>query len=234
MKPNFKLDDISNTNGKVMADLNGRQLMELPYPLADFNPEITSGLKEEQECKYELSLDGITANYIPKPQSKAEEKELVQKFLEGLKKLFSVQDNWTFIQPLMLYVDYCVKCQTCNKACPIFEASGKQEIYRPTWRSEILRRIYRRYLNGENKVLAWLNGDDIELNWTTIARLAESAYRCTICRRCAQECPLGIDNGLITHELRKLFSQEMGIAPKELHEVGTVKQLKVGASAGRN
>jgi Fe-S oxidoreductase len=39
---------------------------------------------------------------------------------------------------------------------------------------------------------------------------------------------------LITHEIRKLFSQELGITNKELHEVGTVKQLDVGASTGIN
>jgi Fe-S oxidoreductase len=37
---------------------------------------------------------------------------------------------------------------------------------------------------------------------------------------------------LIGRELRKLFSQEMGIAPKELHDSGTVQQLRVGASTG--
>jgi Fe-S oxidoreductase len=114
----------------------------------------------------------------------------------------------------------------------VYTASGRQEIYRPTWRSEILRRLYHKYVNGGNGFLSRLNGDDIDLNWSTVARLAEAAYRCTICRRCAQTCPLGIDNGLVSHELRKLFSQEMGIAPKELHEKGTVQQLKVGASTG--
>lgn len=231
-KKGFKLNDISKDGGKPLANLNDRSLMALPCPLDKLNEEITSGLKEEQKQKYETSLDGITANYIPKPQSKEEEEALVRKFLDGLRKLFSTQDNWTFIQPLMLSLENCVKCQTCSEACPIYEASGRQEIYRPTWRSEILRRIYKKYLNGGNGLLSRLSGDDIELNWTTIARLAESAYRCTICRRCAQTCPLGIDNGLITHELRKLFSQEMGIAPKELHEKGTVLQLKVGASTG--
>jgi len=72
----------------------------------------------------------------------------------------------------------------------------------------------------------------VELNWTTIARLAESAYRCTLCRRCTQTCPIGIDNGLIAHEIRKLMSQELGLAAKELHEKGTVQQLEVGASTG--
>ncbi|MFC1909883.1 (Fe-S)-binding protein [Chloroflexota bacterium] len=228
----FKLNDISKKDGKPLANLNDRNLMSLPHPLNKLNEEISSGLKEEQKQKYEALLDGITANYIPKPQSKEEEDALVQKFLDGLRKLFSEKDNWTFIQPLMISLDQCVKCQTCNEACPIYTGSGRQEVYRPTWRSEILRRIYKKYIKGESGLLTRLKGDDIELNWPTIARLAESAYRCTLCRRCAQTCPLGIDNGLITHELRKLFSQEMGIAPKELHEKGTVLQLKSGSTTG--
>ena len=68
----------------------------------------------------------------------------------------------------------------------------------------------------------------------TITRLYELAYRCNLCRRCAQVCPIGIDNGLIAHELRKLFSQELGWAPRELHEKGTVLQLEVGSSTGMN
>jgi Fe-S oxidoreductase len=43
-----------------------------------------------------------------------------------------------------------------------------------------------------------------------------------------------VDNGLIAHEIRKIFSMEMGIAPKELHENGSVLQLKVGSSTGMN
>lgn len=228
----FNLNDISKNGGKPLVDLNGRHLLELPYPLEKFQKEIFSGLKPGPEKNCETALDGITACYIPKPQSVEEEQALVQKFLDGLHKLFSAQDNWTFLQPLAITMDNCVKCQTCNEACPVYIASGRQEIYRPTWRSEILRRLYHKYFNGGNGFLSRLNGDNIDLNWTTVARLAESAYRCTICRRCAQTCPLGIDNGLVTHELRKLFSQEMGIAPRELHEKGTVLQMKVGSSTG--
>ena len=43
-----------------------------------------------------------------------------------------------------------------------------------------------------------------------------------------------MDNGLIAHELRKLFSQEFGIAPKELHSQGAVTHLNVGSSTGMN
>ncbi|GAJ09198.1 unnamed protein product, partial [marine sediment metagenome] len=43
---------------------------------------------------------------------------------------------------------------------------------------------------------------------------------------------MGVDNALISRELRKLFSQELGWAPKELHEKGTVLQLAVGSATG--
>lgn len=75
-------------------------------------------------------------------------------------------------------------------------------------------------------------GGDIDINIETIMRLGELAYRCNLCRRCAQTCPLGLDNGLLAREIRKLFSMEMGMAPKPLHEKGTVNQLKTGSSTG--
>jgi Fe-S oxidoreductase len=72
----------------------------------------------------------------------------------------------------------------------------------------------------------------MELNWTTVTRLAELSYRCTLCRRCAQACPIGVDNALLTRELRKLFSQELGWSPEELHTKGTVLHLEVGSPTG--
>ena len=189
-------------------------------------------LTENQRNSYEHSLDGVSAVNIPRPKNKEEEDKLVASFLTGLKKLLSQENNWTFLQPLVLSLENCVKCHNCSEACPIFVASGRQEVYRPSYRAEVLRRIINKYLKKGGRTLAGFRGNDIELNWPTIARLAESAYRCTICRRCAQACPIGIDNGLITHEIRKLFSQEMNIAPKELHKSGSVQQLKTGASTG--
>ena len=134
--------------------------------------------------------------------------------------------------PLSLSLEYCAKCQTCSDACPIYVSSGKKEIYRPTFRAEVLRRIVNKYIRKQGAFSLKMTGNDIELNWKLVARLAELAYRCTLCRRCAQTCPIGVDNGLITHELRKLFSQELGIAPEELHAKGSVQHLQKGSSTG--
>lgn len=215
-----------------LAELNPADFVKLRPPFDDPTEHAqVRELTEEQKNKFDTSLDGYLALGLTKPQSEEEKEALVKKFLSGLKKLMSENENWTFLQPLMLSLEYCARCQTCAEACPIFEASGRQEIYRPTFRSEILRRIYNQYLKPGGKIRGKLTGG-IELNWNTIARLAELAYRCTLCRRCALTCPIGVDNGLIAHEIRKLFSQELGIAPRELHEKGTVQQLSIGASTG--
>jgi Fe-S oxidoreductase len=208
-------------------------LLPLPAPYEAFNAIALSPLKPERSGHIETSLDDTVAVGIPKPASRADEEALVQRFLSGLQKIFDRDNNWTFLQPLMLSMENCARCQTCAAACPVFEASGRQEIYRPTFRAEVLRRLYRRYVHKGWRIAARLGGNS-DLNWTTVARLAELAYRCTLCRRCAAVCPVGIDNGLIAREIRKLFSQEMGIAPKELHEKGTVQHLRVGSSTGMN
>ena len=232
MNQTIKVSDISRPS-KRLGHIEPADLPPLPPPYEDFNQMAIPELKAEKTASIENSLDDTVAIAIPKPADKEAEEKYIRAFLSGLRKLFEKENNWGFLQPLLLSMEHCARCQTCSEACPVFEMSGRQEIYRPTFRSEVLRRIYRKYIKPYGKITSALAGD-IDLNWTTIARLAELAYRCTLCRRCASVCPIGVDNALIAHEVRKLFSQEMGIAPRELHEKGTVQHLRVGSTTGMN
>ncbi len=232
MKDKLKLSDMSRPDRKPLTHLENEELMPLPYPLD--SPEKDHDWKtltEKVVASVECGLDDTCAINIPQPKTKEEEDELVRKFLAGLDKLFTKENNWTFLQPLILSMEHCAKCQTCSDACHIYEASGENEMYRPTFRSEIMRRLYFKSVKHGGVLSAWQHGD-IEINWPLVARLAELAYRCNLCRRCAQTCPIGADNGLVAHELRKLFSQELGINAKECHDNGSVLQLKVGSSTG--
>jgi Fe-S oxidoreductase len=231
---NFRIEDVSKPT-KQWTHVDRDDLMPLPEPLADKNAETKwEPLTDAEREKYEASLDDTLILDIPKPKTKEEEQELVRKFLSGLSKLFNEADNWPFLRPLTLTIEHCANCQTCSDSCHIFEASGRNPVYRPTCRAEILRRIYFKYIKpGGTFFGTWRHGD-IDLNWTTVARLAELSYRCNLCRRCAQTCPIGADNGLVAREIRKLFSQELGIYTKELHQNGTVLQLKVGSTTGMN
>jgi len=227
------VDEISKNADRQLVRVTNRDLITMPYPYEDFVTPDSTDTEPGQACPA-CSLDGVSVLSLPEPKNAEEEQALVQQFLSGLKKLLSRDQNWTFLQPLKLSLDYCAKCLACSEACPVYVASGGQEIYRPVYRSEVLRRIISKYLGKGGKAFARFTEGDIDLNWATIARLAELSYRCTICRRCAQACVRGVDNGLIAHELRKLFSQEMGIAPAELHQLGTVRQLEMGTSTGMN
>jgi Fe-S oxidoreductase len=230
----FRLNDISRPT-KQWSHVPIEDLMPLPPPLDDPGAEPPwKELSDEKRAQYEASLDDTLILDIPRPQSPEEEAQLVRKFLDGLAKLFRKEDNWPFLRPLTLTMEHCTNCQTCAESCHIFEASGRNPIYRPTCRSEILRRIYFDYIKPGGRFFGkWRHGA-IELNWRTVARLAELSYRCNICRRCAQTCPIGADNALVTRELRKIFSQEMDIHTKELHDKGSMLQLKVGSSTGMN
>jgi Fe-S oxidoreductase len=232
MKPKITLGDMSRTDRHTLAHLENADLMPLPAPLQDpANDHAWRPLSEQAKGKYECVLDDTCAVNVPRPKTPEEERDLVKQFLSGLDNLFTKESNWAFLQPLLLTMEHCAKCQTCSQACHVFEASGSNELYRPAYRSEILRRLYFKYARGGGLLSAWQHGD-IELNWPLVARLIELAYRCNLCRRCAQACPMGADNGLVAHELRKIFSMEMGIAPKEIHDSGSMLQLKAGSSTG--
>jgi Fe-S oxidoreductase len=232
MTRSIKVEDMNRQEG-TLVEIHSGDLMPIP-DICDATVQEPSlkGLTEEQKRQYESSLDGFVAIGIPLPKDRQEEDAIVRRFLAGLKKLLDKENNWTFLQPLVHSLEYCVKCQLCSDSCPVFVTSGRKEIYRPTFRPELLRRIINKYIKNQNSFLVKVTRSDIDLNFKVVARLAELAYRCTLCRRCAQVCPIGVDNALVSREIRKLFSQELGIAPREIHELGTVQQLKVGSTTG--
>ena len=183
---------------------------------------------------YDFSLDGFAAVGIPKPRSQEEKRALAERFLKGLEKELTAEGNWTFLREVLLTLDFCERCGACADACHVYLGANKNHVYSPLYRTEILRRVYRKYFTASGRMFGSFTSGDIEVTWELISRLIELSYRCNLCRRCAQACPIGVDNGLIAREIRKIASQELGIAAKELHERGSVLQLKVGSSTGMN
>jgi Fe-S oxidoreductase len=227
----LKIEEIARPSDQL-GSVDVANLPPLPFPYQDHVEPAFAPLSAEKRATCECSLDDTTLLSLPRPKSLREQQDLADRFVAGLRKLFTEENNWTFLQPLVLSMEHCAKCQTCAEACHIFVESGRNELYRPTYRSEILRRLYHEHIKGG--LLSGFTHGSVGTTWTMVARLVELAYRCNLCRRCAQTCPIGVDNAMIAREIRKLCSQEMGIAPKELHEKGTMLQLSVGSTTGMN
>ncbi len=226
MKTDLTFNDMSTAVGQ-MTTVEPERFIKLPVDFEDFPWKPYTDAQKDEFC---VLLDDVNVLQMPMPKTPAEEEEMVNKFIDGMRKLFTPENNWTFLCMLDTSMEYCAQCNSCSEACHLYEATGGHDMYRPNFRSELFRRIYKQYVKKE-PLAKWRYGDT-QLNWKTVARLAELAYRCNVCRRCAQTCPIGVDNALIARELRKLFSQEFGIAPRELHDKGTMNQLRVGSSTG--
>ncbi|MCX7880688.1 MAG: (Fe-S)-binding protein [Ignavibacteria bacterium] len=235
MKRKIKIKDICNSSidmlEPVVSKGTSQKNNEIDSKEILDNTSI-SLLNDDLRKVVDDSLDGVVSLGLTKSKTENEIATILEKFRTGLNNLFSKESNWTFLKPLLLTLETCVKCQTCSNSCPIYESSGFLEIYRPTFRAEILRRLYSTYIKNSHPIIKKIRERGIEINFALVFRLAELSYRCSLCRRCSQSCPLGLDNSVITREIRKMFSQELGIAPKDLHERGTIQHLAKGSTTG--
>jgi len=147
--PALRPQDIAKRSDRLTR-IRAEELAPLPPPYEDFNTKPLTELKEEKIANIEASLDGTVAIAFPSRRT-GRRREIPESLPFGPAEAFEKENNWTFLQPLLLSMEHCAKCQTCSDACPVFEMSGRQEIYRPNFRSEVLRRIYRKYIKLSEK-----------------------------------------------------------------------------------
>jgi Fe-S oxidoreductase len=116
---------------------------------------------------------------------------------------------------LLTSLETCSKCGACAEQCHVYLGSGKNELYNPAYRANLLRKLYKRHHSITGKLARMLGSNGINAEY--VKELAESSYRCTLCRRCSAFCTFRIDNTLITRTARGLLSR-YGIATRNLKE----------------
>jgi Fe-S oxidoreductase len=134
----------------------------------------------------------------------------VERFLTAFAAILR-HSNYRFL--LDMYANTSTKCGRCAVTCQVYQASNAPHDV-PCYRTNLLLDVYRRYFTTSGWFRSRLGGNGL-LTEERIDEMAELFYRCTACRRCKIECPMGIDHGLVAHLGRYLLS-ESGIAPKGL------------------
>jgi len=149
-------------------------------------------------------------------------KERPRRFLEAFAAILK-HSNYRLA--LDHYIRMSAKCSRCASTCQVYQATGDLTDI-PCYRSELLLSVYRRHFT----LGGMLRGRALGSGYLTdekIQEMAESFYNCTACRRCVNDCPSGIDHGLIAHLGRYILS-EIGIAPRAL--VVSVREQLEGTS----
>jgi len=145
-----------------------------------------------------------------------------EKFLSAFAAILH-HSNYRFM--VELYAKTSAKCGRCAVSCQVYQASNDPRDV-PCYRTNLLLDVYKQHFSGSGHLFGKAFSENTVSN-EKIDEMAELFYRCTACRRCTLDCPLGIDHGLIAHLGRYVLS-EAGIAPKGL--VVSVREQLEGAT----
>ena len=154
--------------------------------------------------------------YIENPPKE----QIAEKFLEAFAAVLHYTDYKSLLDS---YCKTSAKCNRCAVACPIFMVTGDPKDI-PCYKTTILLNIYKRYFSLGGWFKSRVNPESFELTEDVINEMADLFYRCTACRRCTRECPMGVDHGLLTRLGRYILSL-IGIVPKAL-QVSVREQLE--------
>jgi Fe-S oxidoreductase len=130
---------------------------------------------------------------------------------EFLKCLDEIARHELYRFPLRLFLDACAKCNSCAAQCHLTSGGTDNMNWLPARRSDLLRKVYKKRHTLSGRLLGRLVGAE-DLTEDLVDEMYESFYRCTMCRRCSLECPLGLDNSLITRMGRYCLSRA-GMVP---------------------
>jgi heterodisulfide reductase subunit D len=113
----------------------------------------------------------------------------------------------------LVELDACTRCGECRIWCPTFAEKESLEAITPFKKIDALRSFLRR----QNGLLARLLrrkpiGDE------ELALFAEGVYTCTLCARCYQVCPVGIDMRSLWIAMREQLV-DLGLHPELMNRL---------------
>jgi Fe-S oxidoreductase len=111
-------------------------------------------------------------------------------------------------------LDGCVRCGLCAESCHYYAAQPELQNM-PVYRGEAVRKLFRKAGGRAQGLFHWpvkAKKDDP----STLDSLADMAFgKCTLCRRCTVNCPVGVDTAALMRSARSIATAS-GKAPEIL------------------
>lgn len=125
----------------------------------------------------------------------------------------------------------CVHCGMCTDSCHYVLANPGDPTYAPAHKADQIRKIFKRNFDWTGKIFPWwVHAQDVRTD-EDLEKLKDIVFgKCTNCRRCSLNCPMGVDFATLNRMARGLLVS-VGIMPEGVATV-CKDQWEVGNQMG--
>jgi len=125
----------------------------------------------------------------------------------------------------------CVHCGMCTNACHYVLANPGDPTYAPAYKADKIRKLFKRHFDWTGRVIPWWVSAKSVYTDEELEELKDTVFgKCTNCRRCSINCPMGVDYATFNRMARGLLVS-VGIMPEGVAVVSK-DQWEVGNQMG--
>jgi Fe-S oxidoreductase len=125
----------------------------------------------------------------------------------------------------------CVHCGMCTDSCHYVLANPGDVTYAPAYKADKIRKLFKRHFDWTGRVIPWWVGAKSVYTDEELEELKDTAFgKCTNCRRCSINCPMGVDFATFNRMARGLLVS-VGVMPEGVAVVSK-DQWEVGNQMG--
>jgi len=108
----------------------------------------------------------------------------------------------------------CVHCGMCTDSCHYVLANPGDPTYAPAYKADRIRKIFKRHFDWTGRVLPkWVGAATVNTD-EDLEELKDIVFgKCTNCRRCTINCPMGVDYATFNRMARGLLVS-VGVMPE--------------------
>ena len=125
----------------------------------------------------------------------------------------------------------CVHCGMCTESCHYVLANPDDPTYAPAYKADKLRQVFKRHIDWTGRVFPWWVHAKTVTTDEELEELKDIAFgKCTNCRRCTINCPMGVDFATANRVMRGLLVH-CGVMPEGVAVVSK-DQWEIGNQMG--
>ncbi len=125
----------------------------------------------------------------------------------------------------------CVHCGMCTESCHYVLANPGDPTYAPAYKADKIRKLFKRHYDWTGRVFPWwVKAGSVHTD-EDLEELKDTVFgKCTNCRRCSLNCPMGVDLASFNRMARGLLVS-VGVMPEGVAVVSK-DQWEIGNQMG--